>query len=116
MILGVLTEILQFKKLTAPKHLTQKQEQHIDGPLFETTAFIQFFYSQLLHTIWQCGIHIPNGWCFVMHGAFVFRKETCNLRGVLVQIIINLVAFVTFLALNKAADHSHAIGQEYVSL
>lgn len=68
-----------------------------------------------MHTIGQCGIH-PNGWCFVMHGAFVFRKETCNLHEVLVQIIINLVAFVTFLALNKAADHSHAIGQEYVSL
>ncbi|KAH0995629.1 hypothetical protein GBA52_019493 [Prunus armeniaca] len=59
----------------------------------------------------QCGIH-PNGWCSVLHGAFVFPNVTRNLRELLPQIIRNLIAFVTLLALNKAADRADAIGME----
>lgn len=42
----------------------------------------------------------------------MFRNVTRNLRELLPQIIRNLIAFVTLLALNKAADRADAIGME----
>ncbi|CAB4314846.1 unnamed protein product [Prunus armeniaca] len=92
MSLGVLAEILDPKEVIqeaySPKHLTQrKNNQFMD--------------------LWD-----PNGWYSVMHGAFVFRNVTRNFHELILQIIRNLKDFVIFLALNKSADHVHAIGQE----
>ncbi|CAB4284431.1 unnamed protein product [Prunus armeniaca] len=95
MSLGVLAEILDPKEVIqeaySPKHLTQrKNNQFMD--------------------LWDSSN--PNGWYSVMHGAFVFRNVTRNFHELILQIIRNLKDFVIFLALNKSADHVHAIGQE----
>lgn len=114
MILCVLTEILQLRKLAAPKHLPQQQKQPIDRTLLRN----HWLHTVVLITklaIGQGGIH-PISWCPVMHVAFVFRYVARNLHEFLAQIVLDFIALVAFLALHEAVDRVHAIGEEIIEV
>lgn len=107
MVIVVLAEILELFKVAETQHLSQQQEQPINGPsLGVPKEWLHTIFSSTMLTSWQHWLH-PNLGCPIMHPTLLLLNEFQQFTQFALHINLHLEPFIAPVALNPPLDRNN---------